>query len=100
MNMDRTSGKLSKYAKCIKAARKGREKYMNNLKESFLNDARKGTRDTTNRSNETTSRNTNASHETTSPTTGAITIRSNGAYTYNVGTLVVLAIDVCAFFCI
>ena len=98
--MGRTSGKLSKYAKCIKAARKGREKYMNNLKESFLNDTRKGSRDTTNTSNETTGRNTNASHETTSPTTGAITIRSDGAYIYSVGTLVVLAIDVCAFFCI
>ena len=100
MNMDRTSGKLPKDAKCIEAARKGREKYMNSLKESFLNDARKGSRDTTNTSNETTSRNTNASHETTSPTTGAITIRSNGAYIYSVGTLVVLAIDVRTFFCI
>ena len=41
---------------------------------------------------------TNTSNETTSPTTDAITIRSNGAYIYSVGTLAVLVIGICVFF--
>ena len=78
---------------------------MNKLKESILNDAKNGSRDTTNISNKTTSPATDASNETTgtgNETTGpanyAITIRSNGAYIYSVATLAVLAISVCVFF--
>ena len=41
---------------------------------------------------------TNASNETINPTTDAITIRSNRAYIYSVGTLAVLAIGVCILF--
>ena len=96
--MDKTLEKVTKDPKCVGAARKCRGEYMNKLKESILNDGKKGSRDTTNTSNETTSPTTNASNETTSPTTDAITIRSNGAYIYSVGTLAVLAFGVCAFF--
>ena len=39
--MEKTSGKVTKDAKRVEAARKGREKYMNKLKESILNDAKK-----------------------------------------------------------
>ena len=90
--------KPTKDPKRLEATRKGREKYMNKLKESILNDAKKGSTDTINTSNETTSPAPNESNETTSPTTNAITLRSNGAYIYSVGTLAVLAIGVCAFF--
>ena len=78
---------------------------MNNLKESILNNAKKGRRDTTNPSNETTSHTTNASNETTSLTNigatsanNTTTTRSNDAYAYGVGILAVLAIGVCVFF--
>ena len=64
--MEKTSGKVTKDAKRVEAERKGREKYMNKLEESILNDAKKGG-DTTNASNETT----NASNETTSATNTA-----------------------------
>ena len=39
--MDKTSEKVTKDPKRVEAARKGREKYMNKLKESILNDAKK-----------------------------------------------------------
>ena len=39
--MDKTSEKVIKDPKSVEAARKGREKYMNKLKESILNDAKK-----------------------------------------------------------
>ena len=39
--MEKTSGKVTKDAKRVEAARKGREKYTNKLKESILNDAKK-----------------------------------------------------------
>ena len=96
--MDKTSEEAKKDPKRVEVAHKGRKKYMNKLQESILNDAKKGNRDTTNTSNETTCPTTNASNETTSPATDAITIRSNRAYIFSVGTLAVLAIDVCAFF--
>ena len=96
--MDITSKKVTKDPKGVDAARKGREKYMNKLKKSILNDAKKGGRDTTNTSNETN----NASNETTSATNTATThansTRSNGTYAYDVGMLAVLAIGVCVFF--
>ena len=39
--MDKTQEKVTKYPKPVEAARKGREKYMNKLKESILNDVKK-----------------------------------------------------------
>ena len=91
--MEKTSKKVTKDPKRVNAARKSREKYMymNKLKESILNDVKKGGRDTTNTSNETI----NASNETTSATT----TRSSDTYIYGAGILVVLAIGVvCIFF--
>ena len=70
---------------------------MNMLKESMLNDVKKGSRDNTNTNDETTSATNNASNETTSVTNTA-TIRSNDTYVYGVGILTVLAIGVCVFF--
>ena len=92
--MDKTSGKVTKDPKRVGAARKGREKYMNKLKESILNDAKKDDGDTTNASNKTT----NATNTATNPAASTIT-RSNDNYVYGVGIHVVLAIVVC-FFCI
>ena len=80
---------------------------MNKLKESILNDAKKGGGDTTNAnnettnaSNETTSHTTNASNETTGATNTASThaTGSDDTYVYGVGILAVLAIGVCVFF--
>ena len=53
--MDKTSEKVTKDPKRVEAACKGREKYMNKLKESILNNAKKGSGDATNASNETIS---------------------------------------------
>ena len=95
--MDKTSEKVTKDPKRVEAARKGREKYMNKLKESILNDAKKGSRDTTNASNETTS----TTNTITTPATSTInttTTRRNDNYVYGVGILAVLAIGVCVFF--
>ena len=78
--MDKTSEKVTKDPNGVKGARKGREKYMNKLKKSILNDVKKGNGDTTNASNENTS------------------TRSNDIYVYGVGMLAVLAIGVCVFF--
>ena len=89
--MEKTSKKVTKDPKPVDAARKGREKYMNKLKESILNDAKKGDGDTTNASNETTS-------ATNTATTHATSTRSNDTYVYDVGTLTVLAFGVCIFF--
>ena len=93
--MDKKSEKITKDPKRVEAGCKGRENYMNKYKESILNDAKKGSRDTTNISNETTSPTNNASNETTSANT---TTRSNNTYVYGVDILAVLAIGVCAFF--
>ena len=106
--MDKTSEKVIKDPKRVEAARKGREKYMNKLKESILNDVKKDSGDTTNTSNETTNPTNNASNETTNPTNNAsnettnvnntATARPNDAYVYRVGILAVLAIGACVFF--
>ena len=72
--------------KRVETPRKGREKYMNKLKESILNDVKKDSGDTTNASNETTS------------VTKTATTRSNDTYVYGVGILAVLAIGVCVVF--
>ena len=60
---------------------------MNDLNESILNDQKKGSGDTTNTSN-----------ETTSLTTNATIIKSSGTYVYGIHMLAVLAIGVCVFF--
>ena len=65
--MDKASEKVTKNPKRVEAARRGRKKYMNKLKESILNDAKKGGGDTTNASNETTS----ATNTATIPATSA-----------------------------
>ena len=95
--MVKTSGKVTKNEKRVEAARNGRGKYMNKLKEIILNDAKKGSGDTTNASNATTS----ATNTVTTPATrtnSSTTTRSNGTYVYGAGILAVLAIGVCIFF--
>ena len=89
--MDKTSEKVRKDPKRVEATRKGREKYMNKLKESILNDAKKGSGGTSNARNKTTSATNNASNETTSVTNTATT-RPNDTSVYGVGILAVLAI--------
>ena len=84
--MDKTPEKATKDPKRVEAARKDREKYMNKLKESILNDVKKGSRDTNNSSNEITS------------ITNTATTRSNDTYVYGVDILAVVAIGVCVFF--
>ena len=84
--MDKTPEKATKDPKRVEAARKDREKYMNKLKESILNDVKKGSRDINNSSNEITS------------ITNTATTRSNDTYVYGVGILAVVAIGVCVFF--
>ena len=84
--MDKTPEKATKDPKRVEAARKDREKYMNKLKESILNDVKKGSRDTNNSNNEITS------------ITNTATTRSNDTYVYGVGILAVVAIGVCVFF--
>ena len=106
--MHKTSQKVTKNPKRVETACKGRENYMNKLKESFLNNAKKGTGNTSNASNETSSATSNASNETTSatntPTTTATstnntaTTRSSDTYVYGVGILADLAMSVCVFF--
>ena len=100
--MDKKSEKITKDPKRVEAGRKGRENYMNKYKESILNDAKKGSGDTTNISNETTSPTTNTSNETPNATnetaSAKTTTRSNNTYAYGVGILAVLAIGVCVFF--
>ena len=97
--MDKTPEKVrrDKDPKRVEAAHKGREKYMNKLNKSILNDVKKGTGDTTNASNEATSATNNASNETTSVTNTATT-RSNDTYVYGVGIFAVLVIGACVFF--
>ena len=41
INIEKTSEKITKDPRRVEAARKSREKYMNKLKESILNDAKK-----------------------------------------------------------
>ena len=97
--MDKTPEKVrrDKDPKRVEAAHKGREKYMNKLSKSILNDVKKGSGDTTNASNEATSATNNASNETTSVTNTATT-RSNDTYVYGVGIFAVLVIGACVFF--
>ena len=70
--MDKTLQKVvTKDPKRLEAARKGREKYMNKLKESTLNYAKEGGGDTTNVSNETPSPTSNGSNSTINSTSNA-----------------------------
>ena len=87
--MDKTSQKVTKDKdpKRFEAVCKGREKYINKLKESILNNVEKGSGDAT-----------NASNEATSSANNTTTTRSNDTYVYGVGILAVLAIVVCVFF--
>ena len=75
--MDKTSEKVTKDPKCIESGRKGRKNFMNKLKKDILNDAKKGSGDTTNTSNETTIPTTNASNEATGLTNIATTPANN-----------------------
>ena len=95
INIGKTPKKVKRHKdpKRVEEAHKGREKYVNKLKESFLNDVEKGSGDTTNASDEATSATNNASNENTSATA-----RSNHTYAYGVGILADLAIGVCGFF--
>ena len=95
--MEKTSEKVTTEPKRVEAARKGREKYKNELKESILNDVKKGSEDATNASNETSSATNNSSNETTSVSNTATT-RSSHTYVYGAGILAVLVIGVCVFF--
>ena len=95
--MDKTLQKVTKDPRHAKAARKGRENYMNKLKESILNDAKKGSGDTSDASNETISAGSTATIPATSANNTATT-RSNDTYVYGDGILAVLAIGVCLFF--
>ena len=94
--MNKTSQKVTKNPKPVEAARKGRENYMNKLKESILNDSKKGSRDTSNASNETTSATRNARNETTGTNSTAIT-RSSDTYVYGVGILLSLPLVFACF---
>ena len=97
--MGKTPEKVTKDKdpKLVEAARRGREKYMNKLNESILNDVKNDSGDTTNASSETTGSSNNAINETTS-VGNTTTTRSNDTYIYGVGILAVLAIGVCIFF--
>ena len=95
--MDKTPQKVTKEPKRVEKARKGRENYMNKLKESILNDAEKGSGDTSNASNETTGT-TNTATTPANSTTNTATTRSSDTYVYGIGILTVLAIAVCLFF--
>ena len=85
INMEKTPEKVTKDPKRVEVACKGREKYMNKLKESIVNDVKKGSRDTTIASNETKSVN------------NTTTTRSNDTYVYGIAILSVLAIGVVYF---
>ena len=95
--MDKTPQKVTKEPKRVEAARKGRENYMNKLKESILNESEKGSGDTSNASNETTGT-TNTAITPANSTNNTATTRSSDTYVYGIGILAVLAIAVCVFF--
>ena len=94
--MDKRSQKVTKDPKHVEAACKGRQKYMNKLKENILNDAKKGSGDTNNASNETANDINTAIAPATS--TNTTTTRSNDIYIHGICMLAVRAIGVCVFF--
>ena len=81
----------------VEAARKGRENYMNKLKEGIFNDAKIGSGDTSNENYETTSSTTTATIPVTSTTNTANT-KSSDTYVNGVGIVALLATGVCIFF--
>ena len=89
--MDRQ--KVTKDPKRQETARKGRENYLNKLKESILNDAEKGSEDISYASNDATYVANSATTTATSATT-----KSNDTYIYDIGIVVLVAIAVCVFF--
>ena len=95
--MDKTPQKVTKDPKCVEESRKGKEKYMNKLKKSILNDAKKGSGDNSNVINETTSATSTTTTPTTS-TTSTATTRPSDTYIYGVGILAALVITICVFF--
>ena len=84
--MDKTPQKVTKDPKRQEAAQKGRENYMNKLKESILNDAKKGREDISNASSE-------ANDATNSATTSATGATTKSSDTY-IGIVYILAIVV------
>ena len=95
--MDKTPQKVTKDPKRVEESRKGKEKYMNKLKKSILNDAKKGSGDNSNVINETTSATSTTTTPTTS-TTSTATTRPSDTYIYGVGILAALVITICVFF--
>ena len=95
--MDKTWEKVTKGPKRVEAARKGRENYMNKLKEGIFNDAKIGSGDTSNENYETTSSTTTATIPVTSTTNTANT-KSSDTYVNGVGIVALLAIGVYVFF--
>ena len=77
--MDKTPQKFRKDPKRVEEARKSKENYMYKLKKSILNDAKKGSGDTSNVINETTSATSTATTPTTS-TTSTATTRPSDTY--------------------
>ena len=92
--MDKTSQKVTKDRKRAEAARKGRENYMNKLKESILNDIKKVSGES---SNETTSATNTATFPATTPANSTTKTATSDTYVYVTGILAVLAIGVCVF---
>ena len=94
INMDKTSQKVTKEPKRVEAARKGRENYTNKMKQSILDDAKKGSGNTSSANNETT----DATNTNTAPANSTTNTATSYTYVYGVGILPVLAIGVCVFF--
>ena len=106
--MDKTPEKTTKDPRRVEAAGKGRENYMNKLKESILNDAKKGSRGTstetpsatntaTTPANGATSSANSATNTATTSTNSTTNTTTSDTYIYGTGILTVLAIGVCAF---
>ena len=94
INMDKTSQKVTKEPKRVEAACKGRENYTNKMKQSILDDAKKGSGNTSSANNETT----DATNTNTAPANSTTNTATSYTYVYGVGILPVLAIGVCVFF--
>ena len=92
--MDKRSQRVTEDPRRAKSAPKGRENYMNKLKKSILSGAKRGSRDTSNASNQTTS----ATNTVTTPAKSTTNTATSDTYIYGVGILAVLVIGVCMFF--
>ena len=98
INIDKRSQKVTKDPKHVEAPCKCRENYMNKLKESILNDAKKGSRDTSNASNEATGATNAANTTATTPAKNITNTAISDTYIYGLGIPAVLAVEVCVFF--